>query len=156
MGALLSLPLLAVPSMGTVCHPSNSCVQLQAHSYPSSSSLSQPAAAVPRPALWSAVHAANAVTGMSFTEWLCPIAHILVQCRNSYRIRPPTTRQLDSCLDHVNAVGHQKTRTPHIRLRTAQMRLRGLPWLDCRSPNQLCSRPVPSRSWRVDVRHHIL
>jgi hypothetical protein len=121
MGALLSLPLLAVPSMGTVSHPrllwNSALLKVCAGSILCSKLLR-------RRDLLDGVQRMRKMrkqVGNPMVRLAIPrgSAHIpsFSQCRNSYRLCSSTSRQLNTIVDHAHEVGHRETPTSHARLR---------------------------------------
>lgn len=104
MGVLLSLPLLAIPSVGTV---SLSCARLGLITDTlSSCSPSAQHVVAPQHVLQCAVYAANVVTGMSPDTNCKVVSADIHQRRHSYRLCSNSHVQLDICMDHAYPMGN--------------------------------------------------
>lgn len=130
MGALLSLPMLALPGAGAVSVSSTISTTRGAHQFltivNARSCLWRQVAVVPQHAPWFAVPAESVATGNdNFSEHVPSIIYASVrsltfvapQCCYSCRIRPPPTSQLRIIVGYAHTMGHKKARTPYARLR---------------------------------------
>jgi hypothetical protein len=120
MGALLSLPLLALPGIPAV----GSLSSLQRHPMLMLSyrSVHLPHHVVElQHALPCAVHAVNAIAGELSDERLLSFSLTKLKYRNSYRLRRNSPRQLYSLMDHAHAVGDSQARKTHSGLHEDQM-----------------------------------
>lgn len=142
MGGLLSVPLMVLPSAGTVCYralPVMRCTD------PISSLRWRPRAAAPQPALRFAVHAESFKTGKwpSGLLWYTLCTDIR-QHGDEDRLRLHSPAQLYRLVDNAHAVGTEETPKSNAGLHGNSMRRERMLWLGRRSPHQFWPRPIPS------------
>ena len=137
MGALLSLPLLAVPSMGTV--------SLVFHA--SKSRLTTGTACE----FWRILLRSDSMFGLVYS-----VRCLQKQHGNSYRICLHSLNQLDSLLVDAYAVGSQETRAPNPGLHEHHLSRKAVLRLCRCAACELCSRSLPLNSRDPSHRRQIL